>query len=287
MRVKDCCCCCCWCCRRCRRRRCRRRRRWYKQRLGPSKQATWAYFGICLVFFKSVVVVVVVVVAVVVVVGPPSGYVGPVLDQLGAILGAMLARLRAMLAHLVAMLAHLGAILGVCWPILGLCGPKLAGHVGPSGGYVGPACARFGAYVGPCWPILIHKIEKMAYVFTSLLWRGENATQQFHGRGAWAPGLTGLRPLSPTPRGCGHGEQEAGNTDMLILMLSVFFTRWRPSKHQNNDRWNYSLLERKVQLPRLEKGGFATLKQQGPEGWNGLPGNGRYCLTLLSEPTRN
>jgi len=62
----------------------------------------------------------------------------------------------------------------------------------------------------------------MAYVFTSLLWRGENATQQFHGRGAWAPGLTGLRPLSPTPRGCGHGEQEAGNTDMLILMLSVF-----------------------------------------------------------------
>ena len=63
----------------------------------------------------------------------------------------------------------------------------------------------------------------MAYVFTSLLWRGENATQQFHGRGAWAPGLTGLRPLSPTPRGCGHGEQEAGNTDMLILMLSVFF----------------------------------------------------------------
>ena len=40
---------------------------------------------------------------------------------------------------------------------------------------------------------------------------------------AMAAGLTGLRPLSPTPRGCGHGEQEAGNTDMLILMLSVFF----------------------------------------------------------------
>jgi len=32
---------------------------------------------------------------------------------------------------------------------------------------------------------LIHKIEKMAYVFTSLLWRGENAAQQCHGRGAY------------------------------------------------------------------------------------------------------
>ena len=36
------------------------------------------------------------------------------------------------------MLAHLGAI----WA-------QLAGHVGPSGGYEGPACACFGAYVRP------------------------------------------------------------------------------------------------------------------------------------------
>ena len=34
-------------------------------------------------------------------------------------------------------------------------------HLGPSGGYVGPACARFRAYVGPCWPILIDKTENM------------------------------------------------------------------------------------------------------------------------------
>ena len=52
--------------------------------------------------------------------------------------------------------------LRLCWHLLGLCGPSLwsmLGHLGDSGGYVGPASAHFGAYVGPCWPIFIHKIE--------------------------------------------------------------------------------------------------------------------------------
>jgi len=44
---------------------------------------------------------------------------------------------------------------------------------------------------------------------------------------------------------------------------------------------------RNIQLPRLEKSGFATLKQHGSEGRNGLPGDGLYCLTSLSEATRN
>ena len=42
-----------------------------------------------------------------------------------------------------------------------------------------------------------------------------------------------------------------------------------------------------VQLPRLEKCGLATFKQQRPEGWHGPTGNGPYCLKLLSEPTRS
>ena len=44
---------------------------------------------------------------------------------------------------------------------------------------------------------------------------------------------------------------------------------------------------RNVQLPRLEKSAFATLKQHGSEGWNGPLGNSLYCRTLLSAPTRN
>ena len=41
-----------------------------------------------------------------------------------------------------------------------------------------------------------------------------------------------------------------------------------------------------VELSKLRNGASATPKQQGPEGRTGPAGNSPYCLTLLSEPTR-
>ena len=106
------------------------------------------------------------------------------------------------------LIAHIGAwssihrvcsrrILGRGWPGLD--------QLGPSGGYVGPACARFRAYVGPCWPILIDKTENMGkpqntvncgmFVGSAAGWAAplsygaeRTAVRQCHGHGGFLAG---------------------------------------------------------------------------------------------------
>ena len=167
-----------------------------------------------------------------VVVGPPSGYVGPVLDQLGAILGAMLARLRAMLAHLVAMLAHLGGMLahlgamwaqacGPCWAIWGLCWASLR------------------PFWGVCWAMLTH-LDPQDRKNGICFYISPMERRECHTAVPWPRGL-GPWPYRATPPvtdpkrlwawRAGGRQHRHVNTD-----VKRFFTRWRPSKHQNNDR---------------------------------------------------